>query len=150
MLSTYRESAATALTVKTGNSLAEKIHGDFMALNVEDIGKASWGVMMSYQQQLSGLSTINDVLRQLANAKDIAGAEMQHQRLAGSKQEFLKWMDNKLCPTFPDALKEICEYCENAFTLGEGASFTDIVGACPTDSFPVPKTALMTNQFVFS
>ena len=119
-----------------------------MVLNEEDIAKAHWVKMSSWQSLMAGLSTVNDVLRQLGSAKDVAGAEMQHKRLARSKQDFFDWMD-KVCPSFQDALKEISEYCGNAIRDCEGASFTDTAGACPTAAFPLPKTELLNNLFIF-
>lgn len=138
-LSSYREVAATALTVKSAAGLADDLE-KLCQLEASTVAAASAEEMLRHSKAILKFSNIHDIIRQLGGlgTSEVDGAADAYSKLVEARNKTICWLD-ALCDNFDDALAELSKWAEGVIQLEiENADCKACADACPTDPLRLP------------
>ena len=139
-MSAFRETAATALTVKAADNIVALVE------NLRKVDPATLGTapadIEKLKKDVGSLASMRDLTKQLAAAKaSVPGAEQALEKLIRARNDLLSWMDT-LCPEFTKTLEEIQAWADAIIPKGiEGKDCKAAADACPTESLKLPQCA---------
>lgn len=150
MLSSYREVAATALTVKVATSAAEFIV-TLKSLDVDTLLDSSWDTMQEHKALVMKLSNVNETIKQLkACAGGVEGSEAALKSLIDAKDDLFKWLDSSLCEEFDNKLETLQKWANDVTSSAadalEKGHFQQMAAVCPSE-MPTPPD-FVNNAFV--
>jgi len=115
VLATYREVAATALTVKQAKTFVDTMD-EIKKVSPSSVKEAGWNTMQPYEQTLKPLANALDVVKQLkAAGAGVAGAHESSNLLEKSCEQLLQWSADDLCPNFKALMDELGVWAFNVF-----------------------------------
>lgn len=140
MLTTYREAAATSLTLKTATQLLSAAES-VSKLDPSAVSEGCWEDIMQHAKLVDQLANLETIARQLGAASDVEGAQDAHKSLLDRRQSLLKWADTTLCPAFDENVATLKTWAESTITVNTNtASCTEAAQAFPKDMPKLPET----------
>ena len=148
VLSSFREIAATALTVKSAHSAVEALN-TFMKADLSEVASASNEGMKGYKQNAKSFANVNEILRQLGAANDeVQGASDAYAQLLQAKEGFEAWLDT-LFPNFGKALQSLETWADNQVSdVTESTDWKVVSTACPKEKLQLPEEVRPCNSFI--
>ena len=143
VLSTYKEVAANALTVKAASTMVE-VNDSLMEVPLDILKDAGWQRMEETKKLVDQLGSWDETSKQLLAASDLGGAKEAHDGLVNARQKLVEWVEATLCPDLFDKLKFLEEWA-TSMIVHKGDTCKEAASAFPA-SLVVPKE--LNNSFL--
>lgn len=138
MLTTYREVAATALTLKTA-ALFEKTIDCLTKLNPEAVRAWTFNNVKDHKKLIAQLTSLDSTISQLKLAQDVQGAGNAHASLSQKKKDLCSWLESQLCPNFDKVLNDVQSWDKEHLQVDMTANCKSAAADFPEQLPPVPE-----------